>query len=411
MSIIEELPFEGDPNAPLPEQFKPKVQIQQSFSLKLLDGDGDDFSEFEQLFCRYLAEGRTQSEDKESEEVKLHELNRVRLDIEIEATRQREMERQRHQENIDTVNHSIDLMLQRGLERGLQKPLKFVGSSDDIRYFKMIFPELGEENITASKLKSIVEQCDWISAELIKVANAAEFRRVLKAAPTTEVTELGQAVNLIGAKACIVLLPKLMLERHMRNHGDFNRGVWRRLLRYQQLYSLNTYLIARHLNRPDAHLFYLLASMRLFSSYLLVNMVTSFAKEAQIASRKIALDRRDDFRISVIDEYQPSIEAMSNLLLLAEPMRDLVVDSFNLSTIPSLNILRGEEDYLDEFAILEKAKGFSQFRTLAAAKLIDKDQAQQLLKAHLMDSATLGMLQQVDYKDWNLYQLIARLNN
>ncbi len=402
MSVFDDLPFEGDPNAPLPEEFKKKKRPKITYSIKGVDKGEFVLSEFDSKLIHYFAYGKPLLIDVDEEREKEKELNRVRLDVEIEASRNRALASKHEQERIDTVYHSIDLMLTNQLEKSLNRPLKYLSIGSDATIYKRIFTDLGSERLSAGQFSSLIESCDWLCSDYIRLSNTASIRRDLGASNSPEVTEYAQAINLLGIKSSLVSLPRLILENTYKKNEGIAKGLWLRFSKFYQMYAFAAFHLAKINSLNELHL-YVIAAMQSMPPMVLAAMYCNQAKAARSASYDAALRQRDDFRLSVIDNYEPGPEVIFKLLHMEESMRYPVLETFNAVHIPLLETLEEGGHHKAEKTVLKQAKGFAIYRFLSAAKLLDTKEANELLKVYQMDKASLDYLQKIDFSNETIY--------
>lgn len=407
MSFIDDIPFDGDNSTPLTESLKKRITAAE-LSYKNRSSFDIDLTPADLRFYEFIAEGNT-SAQKSAEEAELEaELNRVRLEVEINAIRRRMQQKQDIKDKQQAVFHSIDLYIEKHLEKAIKVPLKYLTNYRDMSHYKRIFSELGDDRLSISRLTSLIGSCDWLSKEIINFVNSTGYKNKFK---TKEAKDLQQAINLLNVRGVTILIPKLVIEKNIRSYSGYMKKPWQRLLQYQQITSMCAFLLARHQNRNNAYKTYLISAINMFPEFLLLNMLAILSKEGQNYARQTATHHQDDFRMQSIDSYEPSANIVANLMTLSEIIKPLVVDAFNFNNIPMMPVLEGEEEHFDEFSIIQKAKGFTIFRLLMAAQMDKKEEVIQLLKHYGMDNSSLQYLQSIDFKSIDIYELLAIVNS
>ncbi|AWB66554.1 hypothetical protein C2869_08975 [Saccharobesus litoralis] len=402
-SLIEDIPFDGDTSKPLPESLKKVRRTHINYSMKLLEQPEFQQSPADELLTRFLAYGKP-PEQAVIDESEQEELNRVRLDVEIEAIKRRQFEKRQAQEKIEAAYRSVDLMLGNNLEKVLDKPIKFIGNHKDLGFYKVICSELGAEHLSVNQFAGIVESCSWITQDYIRIANNSMVRSDLQATNAPEATDVKSAINILGVANASCLFPRLIIEYNYRQHAGLAKDMWNRLIKFQQLSSIAAYKLARHFGLDGDHLF-LTSALSALPYMAFLNMYTSEAKRAKLASYNKALSLQDDFRLSVLDNYEPGSELLYKLYHFAPSFTTLAIDSLNLIHLPAVSTLEGESGFEDRQLLLRRAQGFATFRLLLSAKLIEPEQANGFLKAHNIDQVSLDVLQNIDFARINLYKM------
>lgn len=406
MSYLDDIPFDGDLSEPLPDSLNKRIKpadLSYKDKDKLIESDP---IRLESLFYKYISEGNNQN-TKSDEEMSLEaELNQVRLEVEIGAIRKRLQAFQDTRDKRDNVYQSINLFVENNLEKTIKIPLKHLANYDDTGHYKRIFSELGDDRLSVSGLIDLIEPCQWLTKDIINFVNHANFRNKFK---TQAVKDLHQAVNLLNIRGATILIPKFMIERSIRLHSGYMLPTWKRLLKFQQLMSLNAYLLAKEHKLPNPYKMYLVSSMSMSAEVLLLNMLSTLGKEGQIYARQTATQHKDDFRLRCIDEYEPSSYILENLMTLEPLIKPIVVDAFNFNNISVNHILEGCEGHEREFDIISRARGYTIFKILSSLKIGSKEESIELLRRYNMDNSDLQYLQSVDLNQINIYELIAQL--
>lgn len=400
--MIEDIPFDGDMSKPLPENLKKVRRAQVEYTMKLLDKPEFQLPAHDALVADFLAFGMPKT--TEIDQAEQEENNRVRLEVEIEAIRKRQLERQHHQDKINTVYRSIDLMLQHNLDKVISKPLKYLADVKDLGHYKRICSALGSENLSINQYAELIDTCDWISKDYIRLANSATVRADLNATTAPEATDSKQAVNILGANNASALFPRLILEHNFKQHSGLAKEMWSRLMKLQQISSIAAFKLAEHHNLNAQHAF-LTNSFALLPYMVFLNLFTAEAKKAKLATHNKAMTLKDDFKLSVLDKYEPGSDVIYKLYHFAPSLLESAIDSLNCVHIPAVEILNGETGFEDRKLIANRAFGYAAYRLLMSAKKIAPEEANTFLQQYNMDQESLNILQKIDFAKMNVFKM------
>ena len=405
MSFLDDIPFDGDISTPI-EEIKLKKKAHLRLSYKDRYSLTTPLLPAVQTFYHYLAQGNLQARLEQEQQAYQAELNRQMLDIEIEALKKRQSDKNSQLEKINSVHRSIDMLLEKQLENILTNyPLKYFADSRDIGHFKRVFSIFGNNALSVSGLESAILHCQWLRESLVNFTNTTDCRSFFA---NQESKDLKQALNFLNVKGATALVPVLVVERMFEQQKGFLKEPWYRLRRYAYWTAISALFIARKQKRDDLHLVFLLGFLSVFPELMLFNLLSSQAKEVQQDSIKSASKRQSDFRVKAIESYQPSGEITANLMQLAEPALHKIIDALHFNYIPAAQIFDEDStEQLELASIMRKAKAFAQYKMLAVAKMDERDDVLELLKSVEMDNPTMQFLLAQDYNAVTVFHALG----
>ncbi|WP_016956103.1 hypothetical protein [Catenovulum agarivorans] len=405
MSFLDDIPFDGDVTTPI-EDLKLKKKAHVRLSYKERNAISPRLLSAQQTFYHYLAQGNLQARLEEEQKAYQSELNRQLLDVEIEALKKRQSDKNSLQQKINSVHRSIDLMLEKQLEGVLNNyPLKYFADTRDLGHFKRIFSVLGDERLSVNGLDSVLTPCNWLAEHITFFTNSTECKSYFK---NQDSTDLKKAINFLNVKGTTALIPVLFVERIVAQQKELLKQPWTRFRCFAYWTALSALFIARQQQRKDLHIVFVLAYMSVFAELMLFNLLSALAKEVQQDSIKTASQHRSDFRVKAIESYLPSGEITANLMQLAEPALHKIIDALNCNYIPAIPVFDQDSgEQLELQQLIAKAKAFTQYKMLASTNMDEKDDIIELLRAVNMDNQTMQLLREQNYHAIPLYTALG----
>lgn len=405
MSFLDDIPFDGDVSTPI-EDLKLKKKAHVRLSYKDRNTISSRLLPAEQTFYHYLAQGNLQARLEEEQKAYQLELNRQLLEVEIEALKKRQSDKNSQLEKVNAVHRSIDLMLEKQLEGVLNNyPLKYFADTRDMGHFKRIFSILGDDRLSTNSLDSAISPCAWLTEHIMFFTNTSECKAHFKNADSSD---LKMALNFLNVKGITALISVLYVERLVAQQKDFLKEPWARLRCYAYWTALSALFIAKQQQRKDLHVVFLLGYMSVFPELTLFNLLSSVAKEVQLESVKQASKRQSDFRVKAIESYHPSGEITANLMQLSSPVLDKIVEALNCNYIPVLAAFDAQEQSQSElYVLLAQAKAFTQYKMLASANMDEKEDIIELLKAGHMDNETMQLLRNQNFHSVSIFTALG----
>ncbi|EWH11724.1 hypothetical protein DS2_02835 [Catenovulum agarivorans DS-2] len=404
MSFLDDIPFDGDTSTPIEEiKLKKKAHVQLSYRDRYsLSGR---VTPAQQTFYHYLAQGNLQARLEKEQQAYQAELNRQLLEVEIEALKKRQSDKNSQLEKVNAVHRSIDLMLEKQLDNTLNNyPLKYFADSRDMGHFKRIFSVLGDDRLSVSGLESAITPCKWLADKFVFFCNSSDCRSHFA---NQESKDLKQATNFLNVKGITALIPVFLVEQKVALQKDFLKQPWSRFRRFAYWTALSALFIGRREKRNDLHIVFLLAYLSVFAELMLFSLLSSVAKDVQQDSIYAASKRQSDFRVKAIESYQPSGEITANLMQLIEPSLHKIIDALHFNYIPAAQIFDSQGDEHQALRnIMSKAKAFTQYKMLSIAKMDEREDILELLKLANMDNATMQFLRAQDYNAVSIFHAL-----
>ncbi|NTS76829.1 HDOD domain-containing protein [Catenovulum sp. SM1970] len=405
--MFDDLPFEGDASAPLPEKLFKKTPKLIAYTMKMAQEDEFQLAEFDNRIAQYIALGKPKDHELDIEaELAQEEANRVRLDIEVEAIRKRAIEKKRRQEQIDSVYHSIDLMLEKQLDKVITKPLKYLADGKDLSYLKPIFADLASSTLSTNQLIAQVTPCEWLVNDYIRLANSASVRNAMGLNINGECKDVKAALNIFGTKGVSLLLPHLIIEHSYKLYAGMMKSVWGRLLQFQKMTAFAAYKLAKS-KGEDAVSAYLYAAMAILPEFVFTHLYTAQAKIVKASAQEKAMQLRDDLRLSLVTDYQPTPHALAKLFNFSPSLLPHVSATLDTPNLDLVDVVQNTGEQPIQASIYMQARGFCIYKTLASAQILEPGQAKEILHAYQMDKNSLNTLQAINFTKENVYHLLS----
>lgn len=342
-------------------------------------------------------------------ELEQSKTSRSLLRVEKQAIREKDLNQKFTQnflnENLKILNEKIEIRLIEDL-KDTEHLYKKVLSIDDS--LPILLDLLNVKAATISRIESVATEIPWFYQDILKVVNQPKYRRIDNNGKVILVDSLRVALNRFGIENLNPVVLSLAVRRWLPQITDpypqIKHRIWDE--------ALATSIVARALApmfQENENMAFSLGMLHVVGAIVVVKLYfrlfTTVQREQLIEAQNQqqhelhdALSRLSpsgEFLNSLIDKYALNVSA--DIISMMKMQRLFIANAMQ-------EVAQKEElaEYSPLAQILKQAKGYSRYRLLRMHKLIDLDEAKEVIRSLNLPKGALEILKATDIRSLNL---------